>query len=176
MKGIFIIITTGVALFIASTWEKVPLIKNTAHAVLDPTFGALIRWHTLMGLLLIIILINVLITLIHKYATNQKALQELRAKSKEMQKQMKEAQKNQDQKKVAELSKESFSQMGEQMKHSFSSMGYTALPLILLFRWFGDFFIQLENPKIFIGLGWFGTYIIFSTIISMILRKILKVY
>ena len=162
-------------MLIAFTWDKVTLIKKSAHFILDPTFGFLIRWNNLFGLLIIVLFINIIITLIHKYATDQNALKELRDKSKEIQKQMKEAQKNQDHEKVTQLSKESFSQAGEQFKHSFASMGYTALPLILFFRWFGDFFKDLSDPKIFIGLGWFGTYLIFSIIFSTIIRKVLKV-
>ena len=66
--------------------------------------------------------------------------------------------------------------MGEQMKYSFASMGYTMVPLILLFRWFGDFFSALGNPKVFIGLGWFGTYIVFGLAFNILLRKLLKVH
>ncbi len=175
MKGKFIIILTLVALLVASAWEKIALIKNTAHFVLDPTLGFLISWHPFLGLIIVVLIINLLITIIHKYTTDQKALKEIREKNKEIQTQMKEAQKNKDQEKISALSKQSFAQMSDQFKHSFSSMGYTAIPLILFFRWFGDFFTTLGNPKIFIGFGWFGTYFIFSIIFSTILRKILKV-
>ena len=175
MKGIFIIFITIITLIIASTWDRFTLIKNTAHFILDPTFGALIRWNIFVGLLTIIFIINLIITIIHKYATDQKALLELREKNKEIQGKMKEAQKNQDQQKIKELSKESFVHMREQMLHSFQSIGYTAIPLILFFRWFGDFFGNVGNPKIFIVMGWFGTYVIFSIIFSTLIRKILKV-
>jgi uncharacterized membrane protein (DUF106 family) len=175
VKGKTIFLLFGLSMLIALGWEKVTIIKNTAHFLLDPTLGTLISWHNLFGLLIIVLLLNILITLIHKFTTDQTALKEIREKTKAVQVQIKEAQKNQDQDKVAELSKQSFSHMGEQMKHSFASMGYTMIPLILLFRWFGDFFTALDNPKIFIGFGWFGTYLIFSIIFSMVIRKVLKV-
>ena len=174
-KGFFILM--GISLLIAFAWEKIPIIKDTAHLLLDPTLGFLINWNALWGLLIIVFAINILITVIHKYSTDQDALKELREKSKDIQKQMREAQKEQDQKKVSELSKQSFAQMGDQFKHSFGSMGYTAVPLILFFRWFGDFFSALENPKLFFGIfGWFGTYLIASIIFSTFIRKILKVH
>jgi len=176
MKGKSIFILTAIAFIIAFAWEKISVIQNTAHFILDPTLGFLINWNHLWGLLIIVLLINIVITLIHKYTTDQEALKGFRVKSKEVQAQIKEAQKNQDNEKVAELSKQSFSQMTDQFKHSFSSMGYTAIPLILFFRWFGDFFTDLENPDIFLGFGWFGTYLIFSIIFSIAIRKILKVH
>lgn len=172
-KGTIIIF--GIAMLIAFLWEKISLIKNVAHFLLDPTFGFLINWNMLWGLIIIVLFINLIITFVHKYTTDQAKLKELKEKSKEIQSQIKEAQKNQDQEKVAELSKQSFSQMGEQMKQSFASMGYTAIPIILFFRWFGDFFTDLDNPDIFLGFGWLGTYLIFSIIFSMVIRKILKV-
>ena len=175
MKGKIIITLTFIALLIASAWEKIALIKNTAHFLLDPTLGFIINWNTFWGLLIVVFVINLLTTIIHKHATDQKVLKELREKSKEIQNKMKEAQKNQDQQKISDLSKQSFAQMSDQFKHSFSSIGYTAIPLILFFRWFGDFFTTLGDPKIFIGFGWFGTYFIFSIIFSTLIRKIMKV-
>lgn len=177
MKGRGILALFIISIIIAFTWDKVSLIKNSAHYVLDPTFGTIINWHNLFGLLFIILIINIAITIIHKYTTDQEALKSLREKNKQIQDQIKEAQKSQDTEKVAELSKRSFAQLNDQFKHSFGSIGYTAIPLILFFRWFGDFFSDLENPKIFIGyFGWFGTYLIFSIIFSTIIRKILKVH
>jgi len=175
MMGKGTIIIFAIAMLIAFLWERRPIIKNTAHFLLDPTFGFLINWNMLWGLIIIVLFINIIITVVHKYTTDQDKLKELRTKSKEIQNQIKEAQKNQDQEKVSELSKQSFSQMGEQMKQSFGSMGYTAIPIILFFRWFGDFFTALDNPDIFLGFGWLGTYLIFSIIFSIVIRKVLKV-
>ncbi len=173
-KGFIILMIFS--LLMAFAWDSFVFIKNTAHYVLDPSLGLLIKWRPLLGLIIVVFVINIIITLVHKYTTNQEALKELKEKSKEIQKQMKEAQKNQDQKKITELSKQSFSQFSEQFKHSFASMGYTAVPLILFFRWFGDIFSELNNPKLFIGLGWLGTYLVFSIIFGSIIRKVLKVH
>ena len=177
MKGMrLMMIVMTVSLVIAFAWDKVPLISGTAHFLLDPTFGKLINWNNLVGLLIIVLALNFLLTLVHKYSTNQDALKRIKEESKVVREEMKEAQKNQDQEKIAELSKKSMSFMKEQFEHSFGSITYTAVPLILFFRWFNDFFISIGDPKLFLIFKWFGTYLIFSIVFSTIFRKLLKVH
>jgi uncharacterized membrane protein (DUF106 family) len=54
---------------------------------------------------------------------------------------------------------------------------YTAIPFVLFFRWFADYF---SNPffaafRFFGFLSWFWFYLIGSIIFSSIFRKVLKV-
>ena len=74
----------------------------------------------------------------------------------------------------------------EQMRASLKITAITLLPFILFFTFLGDIYTNAgvgnimywkANIPIFgDGAGWFLSYIIFSTIFSIILRKLLKVY
>jgi len=162
-----------VSMIIASAWDKTPWIKDSIHFVLDPTAGALINWNLTIGMLLIIFLLALLVTIVQKYTTDQKALKELKEEQKKLQKEMKEA-KN-DPQKMAEINKKNMALMPKQFKLSMGSMAYTAIPFILLFRWFGDYFTAIGNPKILGFIGWFWFYLIFSIIFGMIIKKQMKV-
>src|SRR3989338_10180696 len=74
-----------IALLIASLWEKTPAIKNSVHAVLNPSAGFLLYWNLSIGMLIVVFIITLLITIVQKYATNQKALKELKKEQKEIQ-------------------------------------------------------------------------------------------
>ena len=179
MKGMKIfLIVMFVSFIIAGAWDKVSIIKEPVHFVLDPTFGALLNWDLLLGMIIIVLLLNLVLVLIHKYTTDQEKLKSLKDEQKKLREEMKQL-KDQPEK-LMELQKKQMSNMNESMFKSFDlvmkPLLYTFLPIILFFRWFNDFFIALQNPKIFIGLGWFGTYIIFSIIANLLLRKALKVY
>ena len=92
MKGMrLMMIVMTVSLVIAFAWDKVPLISGTAHFLLDPTFGKLINWNNLVGLLIIVLALNFLLTLVHKYTTNQDALKRIKEESKVVREEMKEA-------------------------------------------------------------------------------------
>ena len=162
---IFMIFT----LVFASLWDKVPAIKNAIHFALDPSAGTLLNWNLNLGMLLIVLVITIITTVVQKYATDQKALKEIRDETKELQKQMKEA-KN-DQSKLMELQKKQFAMMPKQMKLSMRSIIYTGIPFILFFRWFQDYSLAAGTPHFWLGLGWFWFYLISAMIFSTILRK-----
>ncbi len=175
-KWIFIIML--VSLGIASLWDKVPAIKNGIHAVLNPSAGALLDWNLTIGMLLIILFLNFIITLVQKYATDQEELKKLKKEQKEVQKEMK-TQKGNPQK-MMELQKKQMKFIPQQFKLSMGSIIYTAIPLILLFRWFYDYFGAIEEatgmPVRFFGiLGWFLFYLVFSIVFSSVLKKVMKV-
>ncbi len=169
-----IIIIMLASLVIAGLWDKVPFIKNAIHAVLDPTAGALLLWNVSWGMTIIVILITLIVTLVQKYATDQKTLKELKEEQKSIQKQMKEFREHPD--KVMELQKKQMALMPKQMKLSMRAIAFTGIPFILFFRWFYDFFATLDDV-VFFGIfkRWFVFYIIVSLVVSSILRKILKV-
>src|SRR3989344_2891378 len=68
--GIFIVMI--VSLLIAFFWDKVALIKNSVHFILNPTAGALLNWNMNFGMIAIVLAISVIMTLIQKYGTDQK--------------------------------------------------------------------------------------------------------
>jgi len=163
-----------ISLIIASLWNTVPMIKDSIHSFLNPSIGALLNWDLLWGMTLLVFLISIFMTLVQKYGTDQETLKKLKAEQKELQKEMKEF--RDDPAKVLELQKKSFEFMPLMMKHSMRPIIYTGIPLILLFRWFMDYFAALPDFRFFGFFSWFWYYLILSIIFSSILRKVLNVH
>lgn len=154
-------------------WNRVPQIKNAVHAALDPTLGALMNWNILIGFSLVILILNFLTVLLQKYTTDQKAIAEIKKQQKEMQAEMKKYKDNPQ--KLMELQQASFPSTMKMMQLTMKSQFYTIVPLLLLFRWFWDFFDVLGNYKFFGILSWFWFYLIASIIFGSVIRNILKV-
>jgi uncharacterized membrane protein (DUF106 family) len=167
--GIFIIMLISLA--IASFWNSVPLIKNSVNAVLGPTAGALLRWNLTYGMAILVLILALFMTLVQKYTTDQKALRDMREEQKKLQVDLKKL--TPGSKEHTELSMKSMSFLGPMFKLSMRPIIYTAIPIILLFRWFADYFAVV--PFKFIGLSWFWFYLIGSIIFSSILRKMMNV-
>ncbi len=136
-------------------------------------FGWALKLSSLLGIIIITFIITLLTTLVYKYFTDQEALKKVKEDNKRLQQEMKDH--KGDVKKMAELQKEVF-QKGfiEPMKHQWKPLLITFLPFILIFGWLRVTYANAGD--IFLGMGWFGTYIIFSILFSMVLRKILNVY
>ena len=175
MRKRWIFLAIIASLFIASLWDKYPAIKNTAHAVLDPSLGAILNWNILIGMIIILAVLSFLMTLVQKYTTNQKEMREMKEEQKKLQAQMKEYKDHPQ--KLAELNKKQMEFMGRMFKESMNSIVYTTVPIILLFRWFGDYFAQEAVASYrFLGfLSWIWFYLIAFMILSSVFRKVLKV-
>ena len=174
-KGSFlpIILVMIASLLIAAFWDSAPFIKDAVHSVLDPTAGKLLSWNITAGMILIIFLITLITTLLQKYATDQKALKELKEQQKILNEEIKKYKDNPE--KTAELSKKQFEFIPKTFKLTSRAIMYTGVPFILFFRWFYDIFNVLGQPKFFGFLPWFWFYLIFAMVFSSILRKVLKV-
>lgn len=174
-KGSFkpIVIALMASLLIAFFWEQLTFIRTPVHLILDPSAGLLINWNLHFGMISIVLVLTLITTLVQKYTTDQKTLRELKKEQKALQTEMKKY--RDDPAKVMELQKKSFEFLPKTLKLSMRAFAYTAIPLILFFRWFMDYFESLGNPKFFGFLGWVLFYILFSIIFSSILRKVLKV-
>jgi uncharacterized membrane protein (DUF106 family) len=168
-----IILVTALSLAVAAYWDKIPVVKNTVHAILDPSAGALLKWNITIGMILVVFLITLITTIIQKYATDQKGLKELKAEQKLLQEEMKKFKDNPQ--KMSELSKKQMEFIPKTFKMTSRSVLFTGVPFILFFRWFYDFFALMGQPKFFGFLNWFWFYFIFTMIFSSILRKYLKV-
>ncbi len=132
-----------------------------------------------MDIFLMALLAALFLTLVNKYLTDQIRIKALRIEMKELQKNMKKhiSKDPQKAKKIqAEIMKKNF----ENMKHSMNPkiMLITMLPMLILFGFirkyysqFGEFF----TPFGLVSWSWLGTYIIFSIICSITLKKILDV-
>ncbi|MEM3075014.1 MAG: EMC3/TMCO1 family protein [Candidatus Pacearchaeota archaeon] len=171
---IFIVLFISIA--IASLWDVFPFIKNLVHYMLDPLIGRLLDWNILWGMTILIFIVNIFMTLIQKYATDQKKIKELKNEQKKISEEAKKFRDNPQ--KMMEINRKSLEFMPLMFKHSMRPMIYTGIPLILLFRWFIDYFSSssLEGFKFFGFFSWFWYYLIVSIIFSMILRKIMDVH
>ena len=166
------------SLAIAFFWDSAPFIKNSVHAVLDPSAGWLLTWNLVLGMMIIVFIITLLTTLVQKYATDQKTLRELKKEQKILQEEMKKF--KEDPAKLMELQKKQFAFVPKTMKLSMRALMFTGIPFILFFRWFGDYFTAMEaitgDPVKFFGfMSWFIFYILFSIIFSTIFRKMFNV-
>lgn len=161
------------SLVIAGCWDSVEVIKNSVHSFLDPSAGALLNWNLTWGMLIIVFIITLFTTLIQKYATDQKALKELREEQKLIQKEVEKFKDHPE--KMAELSKKQLEFLPRTMKLTSRGLLFTGVPFILFFRWFHDTFTTMGDP-VFLGfMNWFWFYFIFAIVFGSILRKMLKV-
>jgi len=133
-----------------------------------------------IDIFLITLVIALFTTLVNKHFTDQVAIKASRAEMKELQKKMrKEMTKNPE--KAKQLQSEIMKKNLENMKHSMNLkvMLITMGPLLFIFTLlpkyyghFGEFFTPFGG---IVEFGWLGTYILFSIINSMALKKVLDV-
>jgi uncharacterized membrane protein (DUF106 family) len=156
--------------------------------MLDSFFNSIFGWAIdiapAFGVFVVSVVMTLIVTIVYKYVTNQTKLKEMKEEMKAIRKEMKEA--KDDQKRLMELQKKSFQSSMEQMRHSFKPMLITFVPIIIVFGWLRNTFtaeavlweLPFNIPKIGdnSGFGWLGIYIITSLILSMVFRKIMKVY
>jgi uncharacterized membrane protein (DUF106 family) len=161
-----------VVLAIGLFWNNVPVIKNTVHAVFDPTLGALLDANIFWGMLGIIIVLNLIMIFVQKYATDQEALKRLKKEQKDFQKQIKQF--KDDPQKMLELNQKQFEFFKETFRLTSRSWTYTLIPFVLLFRWFTDYFANVSY-EFFGFFSWFWFYLIASIVITSIFRKVFDV-
>lgn len=161
-----------IGIVMASLWESLPIIKETVHALLDPTAGALLTWHPTFGFFLFVALLTLITTIVQKYGTDQNAIKALRDEQKLIQQQIKEH--KADPSKQMELSKKSMELVMESMPLTMKPVIYTTIPFILFFRWFDDYF--KAHPTEILGMSWFWAYLLGAILFSTLFRKALKVH
>ncbi len=173
-KGSFglIFLVMFISILIAAFWNSLPIIKNSVNAVLNPTAGALLGLNLTFGMTILVLLLSIFTTLIQKYATDQKTLREMKEEQKKLQEDLKKLEVGS--KEHTELSMKSMKFIGPMFKLSMRPIIYTAIPFILFFRWFTDYF-SLVNFRFLGFLSWFWFYLLGSIFFSSILRKFLKV-
>ena len=167
-----IFLVMAISILIAAFWNSLPVIKNSVNAILNPTAGFLLGLDLTIGMSILVFLLSVFTTIIQKYATDQKTLREMKEEQKKLQEDIKKLEVGS--KEHTELSMKSMKFIGPMMKLSMRPIIYTAIPFILFFRWFTDYF-ALVDFKFFGFLSWFWFYLLGSIIFSSVLRKILKV-
>src|SRR3989338_11436437 len=125
LRIVFIVLLVSLA--IAFFWDNIPAIKQTAHAILDPTAGKLLDYNVDIGMIVISALITLFITLIQKYTVDNETLKQLKAEQKKIQADMKSLKEHPE--KLMQLQKQSMEKAGEMFSLSMKSFSYTAIPI-----------------------------------------------
>jgi uncharacterized membrane protein (DUF106 family) len=99
----------------------------------DVALSPLLRMPPFWAIAIVSLLLSILITVIYKFTTNQKALKSIKDETKAIQADMKTAQG--DMQKMTELNQRLLKITGDQMKHTLRSYIFTFLPVILIFGW-----------------------------------------
>lgn len=137
-----------------------------------------------LDIFIITFFVALFITVVNKYMTDQITIKALRNDMKELQKKFKETMAK-DPAKAQKIQQEIMKKSFENLKHSMNMkvMLVTMVPILLIFSVvakaygpFGEFF----NIFPFFGWAWFnwgwlGTYIFFSIVNSIVLKKVLDV-
>ena len=152
-----------VPILLVSLWDKYPIIGQSVHYALDPTFGWLLEWNVIIGFVIIVAFISLLQTLAQKYLTNQEELKKLKKEQKMLQEEMKKYKDHPE--KLMELQKKSFEFVPKTMDLTMGATMYTMIPFLLLFRWF-DCYLRPTW-----GGWWILYYILASIVFSSLMRK-----
>jgi len=102
-------------------------------SILDPIFSPLLKMPPIISIALIAFIVTIIITLIHKFTTDQKKMKEIKKEMKTHQDEMKKC--KDDPKKMMDINKKVMEKNMEFMKHSFKPMLFSFLPIILIFGW-----------------------------------------
>jgi uncharacterized membrane protein (DUF106 family) len=171
MRKRWIFLALFASMIVAYSWSN-PAVSGFFHRWLDPVLNPILGWNTFWGMTLIVLVITIIMTFVQKYATDQQALKYIKKEQKRIQTEMKKYREHPE--KMMQLNKEQMEFMGKMFKLSMSSIVYTAIPFVLLIRWFSDYFTA--NEFLFFGfMTWFWFYILASIILSSVLRKVFDV-
>ncbi len=150
------------------------VLDNILEAILLPLLTLPNPW----GLLILCAILSLFMTIVYKYATDQELMKSLKAEMKEMQKEMKSLKDNPQ--KMMEVQKKAMEKNMKYMMQTFKPMLITFLPFILIFPWLRSYYNSLTDPTVLsifgLNLNWFWTYFLFTMVISMILRKLMRVH
>ena len=112
-------------------------------------------------ILLVSFAVALITTLVYKYTSNQEAIKKAKAELLFMKMD----------------SEDKWKRQAILMRSSTVSALCTIVPSIILFRWL---MLNMSRDPIidisFIHIGWLGSYMIFTMVCTMIIRKLLKVY
>ncbi len=103
------------------------------ETILNPIFNPLLKFPVVLVIGIMALIINLVITLIYKFTTDQNLMKELKDEMKELQKEMRELKK--DPKRMMEVQKKAMATNMKYMSHSLRSTIFTFIPIILLFGW-----------------------------------------
>ena len=140
----------------------------------NATLGKVLGLPQPLGLFLVSLGLTVVLTLVYKWMTDQKLMKSLKEEMNAMKEEMKQY--KHDTQKMMEINKKVWDKNMVYLKHSLKPNLITLIPIIIIFSWLRSYYEGLGNPPVFLGLSWLWAYIIFSLVLSMLLRKLLKVH
>ncbi len=152
------------------------LTQNEVAGIMFPLTGS-----PTMDIFLVTLLVALFTTLVNKKFSDQVKIKALRAEMKELQKKMREHIKGKNPQKAQAIQQEIMKKNMENIKHAMNPkiLLITMIPLLVVFSFisqvFGEFGEFFTFPIFGWTFGWLGTYIIFSIINSIILKKVLDV-
>jgi len=141
---------------------------------LDPVLGPLMAIPNPWNLLLLSFLITLIMTVLYKFLTDQKLMKELKDDMKALQKEMKLLKENPSQ--MMEVQKKAMEKNMKYLMQSLKPTLITFIPILIIFEWMRQYYIGLGNPDVLFGLTWIWIYILASILMSLGLRKLLKVH
>ena len=144
--------------------------------IFDLLFGWAVVISPLVGIIFISFVLSMISSIAWKYLTDQTLLRSLRDKTKSLHEELKKH--KGDPKKLTELNakmaKENFEIMKIQYKQSIKPMIATLIPFALAFVWIRKTYEPFGD--VFLNMGGIWSYIVFSVVFSMIIRKVMKIY
>ncbi len=152
-------------------------VTETVIAGMDIIFAPIISLTPLLSILVFAAILSVVSIVFSKLLMKKGYMKEMKMKQKELQKRMKDAQKEGDQKTVSKNMKEMMSMQGRYMKDNMKPMiatlGVGIVILLYMSNKFAEVSITLpfEIPLLGSSINWIWWYIIASVGISMGLRK-----
>jgi len=120
-----------------------------------------------ISITIISLLVAAFINIVNYFVLDKEEIKSLKEKQKNLQNELKKNKDNPT--KMMEIQKEMFTQMGEQMKHSFRPMMITFIPIIIIFSLIRGVYAETVLAK-----SWFWWYFAASIVFSSLMRKILK--
>lgn len=141
---------------------------------LDPILGPLMRIPNPWNLLLLSFILTLIMTLVYKFLTDQKLMKELKDEMKGFKDEMKKFKDNPE--KMMEIQKRAMEKNMKYLLQSLKPTLITFIPILIIFEWMRQYYTTLGNPDVLFGLSWIWIYILASIILSLLLRKLLKVH
>ena len=126
---------------------------------------SIVQLYPIYSLIGISIMVTLVSTLAHKWLTNQEHMKNLKARQKEIQKELKSCK---DTDLLKELNGELLQLTGVMFKSSMKPMFVTIIPFLLLFNWLRAVYSPILS-------SWIWYYLGFSILSSIFIRKVLKV-
>lgn len=160
----------------------VATITNATEAAAPMVAPIILGMQPVWFILLVSVILSLVTTLIYKFATDQSLMKQIKDDIKKYQEQLKQC--KSDPAKSLEIQKQMMPLNSKLMMQSMKPMLITIIPFIVVFQLLArvysgyvviplSFHFPLSGLET--GLGWIGTYIIFSMIFTTLFRKALKV-